>query len=148
MQEYSWYYECLDIYYLSLLHPNILYLTSFNFTRSCLIVLHISISYQTTLQIQTLIVSTVLLHFPTVPTVIVTKLLHSPIHSHQTSQIQFSPISGEGINWSVCRSNSLGTSHSRQGWDDSSSSFTARLHYTVLHSTIYRCTVHCDKYFY
>ena len=40
------------------------------------------------------------------------ELLHGPILSPQTSQIQFSPISRGGINWSVCRSNSLGTLHS------------------------------------
>ena len=34
------------------------------------------------------------------------------IHSPQTSQIHFSPISRGGINWAVCRSNSLGTSYS------------------------------------
>ena len=39
-------------------------------------------------------------------------LLHGPFLSPQTSQIQFSPISRGGINWSVCRSNSLGTLHS------------------------------------
>ena len=56
----------------------------------------------------------------------VPKLLYGPILSPQTSQIQFSPISRGGINWSVCRSNSLGTSHSTQGPDDSfSSSSTA-----------------------
>merc|ERR1712114_39967 len=42
--------------------------------------------------------------------------------------------------WS--RSNSLGTSHSKQGRNDSSSSSTAELHCTVLHSSIYRCAVH------
>ena len=47
-----------------------------------------------------------------------------------------------GINWSVCSTESLGTSHSTQGQDDSSSSSTAGLYCTVLHSTIYRCAVH------
>ena len=39
--------------------------------------------------IKTLIVLTVLLHFPAVTP----ELLHGPIHSPYTSQIQFSPIS-------------------------------------------------------
>ena len=98
-------------------------------------------------------------------------LLHGPFLSPQTSQIQFSPISRGGINWSVCRSNSLGTLHSthwpvhasprnrrkldlwglrRMNWT------TAALHCTVLHSnilycttsTIYRCNMHSNKYFY
>ena len=51
------------------------------------------------------------------------------------------PITRGGIKWSLCRSNSLGTSHSTQGRDDSSSSSTAGLHCTVLHSSIYRCAV-------
>ena len=55
------------------------------------------------------------------------------------------PITRGGIKWSLCRSNSLGTSHSTQGRDDSSS--TAGLHCTVLYSTIYRCAAHCDRYF-
>ena len=38
------------------------------------------------------------------------------------------PMSRGGINWSLCGSNSLGTSHSTQGRDDSSSSSTAGLH--------------------
>merc|ERR1712082_109282 len=38
------------------------------------------------------------------------------------------PMSIGGINWSLCRSNSLGTSYSTQGRDDSSSSSTAGLH--------------------
>ena len=45
-----------------------------------------------------------------------------------------------GIKWSLGRSNSQGTSHSTKGQDDSSSS-TAGLYCTVLHSTIYRCAV-------
>ena len=51
------------------------------------------------------------------------------------------PITRGGIKWSLCRSNSLGTSHSTQGRNDSSSSSTAELHCTVLHSSIYRCAV-------
>merc|ERR1712240_151457 len=52
------------------------------------------------------------------------------------------PITRGGIKWSLRRSNSLGTSHSTQGRDDSSSSSsTAGLHCTVLHSSIYRCAV-------
>ena len=39
-------------------------------------------------------------------------VLHGPFLSPQASQIQFSPISRGGINWSVCRSNSLVTLHS------------------------------------
>ena len=63
--------------------------------------------------IQTLKVSTVLLCFTvTALTAAVPELLHGPIHSPETSQIQFSPISRVGINWSVCRSSSLGTLHS------------------------------------
>ena len=61
--------------------------------------------------IQTLIVSTVLLHFAVAVTdtaAVPEELLHSQIDSSQTSQIQFSPISRGGISWSVCRSNSLG----------------------------------------
>ena len=46
-----------------------------------------------------------------------------------------------GIKKSLCRSNSLGTSHSTQGKNDSSSSSTAELHCTVLYSSIYRCAV-------
>ena len=38
------------------------------------------------------------------------------------------PMSRGGINWSLCGSNSLGTSHSTQGRDDSSSSSTTGLH--------------------
>ena len=49
------------------------------------------------------------------------------------------PISRGGINWSLCRSNSLGTSHSTQGKNDSSSSSTAELHCTLLYFSIYRC---------
>ena len=45
-------------------------------------------------------------------TAAVPELLHGPILSPLTSQIKFSPISRGGINWSVCRSNSLGTLHS------------------------------------
>ena len=37
------------------------------------------------------------------------KLLHGSFLSPQISQIQFSPISRGGINWLVCRSNSIGT---------------------------------------
>ena len=37
------------------------------------------------------------------------------------------PITRGGINWSLCGSNSLGTSHSTQGRDDSSSSSIAGL---------------------
>ena len=37
------------------------------------------------------------------PVAAVPELLHGPIHSHQTSQIKFSPISRGGMNWSVCR---------------------------------------------
>ena len=82
-------------------------------------------------------------------------LLHGPFLSPQTSQIQFSPISRGGINWSVCRSNSLGTLHSTH-WPVHASSrnwrkldlrglrrmnwTTAALHCTVLHSTILYCT--------
>ena len=40
------------------------------------------------------------------------------------------PSTGGGINWSVCSSNSLGTSHSRQGRDDSSSSSPVGVPYT------------------
>ena len=50
-------------------------------------------------------------------------------------------ISRGGIKWSLCSSNSLGTSHSTQRRDNSSSSSTAGLHCTVLHSSIYRCDV-------
>ena len=38
-------------------------------------------------------------------------LLHGPFVSPQTSQIQFSPFCRGGINWLVCRSNSLGILH-------------------------------------
>ena len=38
------------------------------------------------------------------------------------------PMVRGGINWSLCGSNSLGTSHSTQGRDDFSSSSTAGLH--------------------
>merc|ERR1712240_8703 len=51
------------------------------------------------------------------------------------------PITRGGIKKSLCRSNSLGTSHSTQGRNDSSSSSTAELHCTVLYSSIYRCAV-------
>merc|ERR1712240_444456 len=51
------------------------------------------------------------------------------------------PITRGGIKWSLYRSNSLGTSHSTQGRNDSSSSSTAELHCTVLYSSIYRCAV-------
>ena len=39
-------------------------------------------------------------------------LLQVPFLSPQTFQIEFSPIFRGGINWSVYRSNSLGTLHS------------------------------------
>ena len=42
-------------------------------------------------------------HSHIVPPAAIPELLHSPIHSPQTSQIQFSLISKGGINWSVCR---------------------------------------------
>ena len=44
------------------------------------------------------------------------------------------PMSRGGINWSLCGSNSLGTSHSTQGRDDSSSSSIAGLNciYSIL----------------
>ena len=58
------------------------------------------------------------------------------------------PITRGGIKWCLCRSNSLGTSHSTQGRNDSSSSSTAGLHCTVLYSTIYRFATHRDRYFY
>merc|ERR1712240_574470 len=51
------------------------------------------------------------------------------------------PITRGGIKKSLCRSNSLGTSHSTQGRNDSSSSSTAELHCTVLYSSMYRCAV-------
>merc|ERR1711867_64465 len=51
------------------------------------------------------------------------------------------PSTGGGTSLDLCRSNSLGTSHSIQGRDDSSSSSTAGLYCTVLHCTIYRCAV-------
>ena len=49
---------------------------------------------------------------------------------------------GGGFSSDLCRSNSLGTSHSTKGRDDSSSSSTAGLYCTVLLSTLYRCAVH------
>ena len=88
-------------------------------------------------------------------TVTVLELLHGPFLSPQISQIQFFPISRDGINWSVCRSNSLRTLHSTH-WQVHSSSrnwrkfylkclrrmnwTTAALHCIVLHSTILYCT--------
>ena len=83
-----------------------------------------------------------------VTAITVLELLHGPFLSPQTSQFQFSPISRGGIKWLVCRSNSLGTSHSTQGQDEFSSSFTTLLHYTILHSAIYRCAKCHNKYFY
>ena len=69
-----------------------------------------------------------------------TTLLPSYIFQIFSSNLS-KPITRGGIKWSLCRSNSLGTSHSTQGRDDSSSSSTAGLHCTVLHSSIYRCAV-------
>ena len=83
------------------------------------------------------------------------ELLHGPFLSPQTFQIQFYPIFRGGINWPVCRSNSLGTIHSTH-WPVHTSSrnwrkldlrglsrmnwTTAALHCTVLHSNILYCT--------
>ena len=54
--------------------------------------------------------------------------------NHKTHKLAIYRRISTDINRSLCRSNSLGTSHSTQGWDDFSSS-TAALHFTVLHST-------------
>ena len=70
---------------------------------------------------------------------------YSPLLPYYVFQIFSSnlskPITRGGIKWSLCRSKSLGTSHSKQRRDDSSSSSNAGLHCTVLHSSIYRCAV-------
>ena len=52
------------------------------------------------------------------------------------------PISRGGINWSLCRSKSLGNSHSTHRQNDISSSSTAGLYILyILYISIYRCDV-------
>ena len=87
------------------------FFSKFWFCRTCCLVRSFILAFYVK-TIKTLIVSTVFLCFPAVPLPAVPlsafppavpELLHCLIQTPQTFQIQFSPISRGGMNWSVCR---------------------------------------------
>ena len=75
------------------------------------------------------------------------ELMHGQFLSPQTSQIRFSPISRGGINWSVCRRNSLGTLHFThcpiyafsRNWRKLDLRVLRRMNQTIRHLGIYLC---------